>query len=40
VGLLTSLFAAFFSKELSATWEKTAAERIELTLTWRDPDVT
>lgn len=35
VGLLRSLFGAFFGKELDAKWEKTAAERIELTLSWR-----
>ncbi len=36
VGLLKSLFEAFFDTPLFATWEKTAAERIELTLAWRD----
>ncbi|MFT3710367.1 MAG: DUF2378 family protein [Archangium sp.] len=35
VGLLRSLFVAFFDKDLFATWEKTAAERIELTLAWK-----
>ncbi len=35
VGLLRSLFEGFFGKPLSATWEKTAAERVELTLSWK-----
>ncbi len=35
VGLLRSLFEAFFGKPLVATWEKTAAERVELTLSWK-----
>jgi uncharacterized protein (TIGR02265 family) len=35
VGLIRSLFEAFFQKTLFATWEKTAAERIELTLAWK-----
>ncbi len=35
VGLLRSLFQALFDKALFATWEKTAAERVELTLTWK-----
>ena len=35
VGLVRSLFEAFFDKTLFATWEKTAAERVELTLAWR-----
>ncbi len=34
VGLLRSLFGAFFDKQLNAKWEKTAAERVELTLSW------
>ena len=36
VGLLKSLFDAFFDTDLFATWEKTAAERIELTLAWKE----
>jgi hypothetical protein len=35
VGLLRSLFVTFFDKDLFATWEKTAAERVELTLAWK-----
>ncbi|MGV3624570.1 MAG: serine/threonine protein kinase [Archangium sp.] len=35
VGLLRSLFEGFFGKPLRATWEKTAAERVELTLSWK-----
>ncbi|MFO0594463.1 MAG: DUF2378 family protein [Myxococcaceae bacterium] len=35
VGLLRSLFQAFFQKDLFATWEKTAAERVELTVAWK-----
>ncbi len=35
VGLLRGLFEGFFGRALSAKWEKTAAERVELTLTWR-----
>jgi uncharacterized protein (TIGR02265 family) len=35
VGLVQSLFQAFFNKAVFATWEKTAAERVELTLAWR-----
>lgn len=35
VGLVRSLFEAFFDKTLFATWEKTAAERVELTLAWK-----
>lgn len=35
VGLLRSLFVVFFDKDLFATWEKTAAERVELTLAWK-----
>ncbi|MFZ5445473.1 MAG: serine/threonine protein kinase [Myxococcota bacterium] len=34
IGLIRSLFAAFFELELDARWEKTAAERVELTLEW------
>jgi eukaryotic-like serine/threonine-protein kinase len=35
VGLVRSLFEAFYGKTLFATWEKTAAERVELTLAWK-----
>ncbi len=35
VGLVRSLFNAFYGKDLFATWEKTAAERVELTLAWK-----
>ena len=35
IGLLRSLLASLFKLELAAKWEKTAAERIELELTWR-----
>jgi len=35
VGLLRCLFETFFGKTLFATWEKTAAERVELTLAWK-----
>jgi uncharacterized protein (TIGR02265 family) len=35
VGLVRSLFVAFFDKELQATWEKTAAERVECSLSWK-----
>lgn len=35
VGLLRSLFEHFFGKQLIAAWEKTAAERVELTLSWK-----
>jgi uncharacterized protein (TIGR02265 family) len=34
VGLFRSLCLAFYGVELSAAWEKPAAQRIELTLTW------
>ncbi len=35
VGLLRSLWHSLFRLELAVRWEKTAAERIELELTWR-----
>ncbi len=35
VGLVRSLFGAFYGKTPFATWEKTAAERVELTLAWK-----
>jgi serine/threonine-protein kinase len=35
VGLFRSLCQAFFHVELTASWEKTAAERVELELSWR-----
>jgi hypothetical protein len=35
VGLFRSLAGSLFHVELNASWEKTAAERIELELSWR-----
>jgi uncharacterized protein (TIGR02265 family) len=35
IGLFRSLLAGLFKLELAAKWEKTAAERIELELSWR-----
>ncbi len=34
IGLFSSLMRAWFNRPLAAKWEKVAAERIELTLTW------